>query len=56
MEDFEMADALAWFLNNEDKWTAEYAGLDEINFTNEDGDKYVIRVERVDAFPSDEAA
>jgi len=37
-----MADALAWFLNNEDSLKAEFVGLGEIEFTNEDGDKFLI--------------
>lgn len=39
-----MADALAWFLNNEDQWTAEFTGLGEIEFTNEDGERFLITV------------
>lgn len=49
MDEFDMADAIAFALNA-DSWTAEYAGLNEVNFTNEDGDKYVIRVEKVEEF------
>ncbi len=46
-----MASALALHLDSLlPGWRAAYAGLDEINFTNADGEKFVICVVRVDDF------
>ncbi|MBN9319484.1 MAG: hypothetical protein J0I28_07355 [Caulobacterales bacterium] len=50
-DDCAMAIALARHLNAAGGgWTAEYAGLDEVNFTNANGDKFIIHVERVEEF------
>lgn len=45
-----MADAIAWFLDQEEGWSATFDGLGEIQFTNEDGKKFLITV----TDPSDE--
>lgn len=38
-----MADALAWHLNK-DGWKAACTGFNEIDFTNEDGERFLITV------------
>lgn len=49
----EMAAALAYELNK-DCWKAEFGGVGEVFFTNEDGEKFVLAVSKVDSFPDSE--
>ena len=52
MDAIEMAQAIAYALNK-DCWTAEGDYLAVVNFTNEDGEKFILTVEAVDSFPSE---
>ncbi len=55
MDEGFMAETIGEALNQpESGWTAIGLDLGEVHFTNEDGDKYVLLVTKVDAFPGEE--
>jgi len=43
-----MAEAIAYELSKDGIWKAEFDGLGEIKFENEDGERFLITVEQLD--------